>query len=298
VAQALADSLQTIADSPDATGQQRFDYQRAAAQADWISAVTPAFVLDAKLVAYPEVYARPLYLAQNPPPVEDDPSSWATWAGTELTREASDAHWESDYANTATTAELNRDLDHATAAAVLGVSEATADKGFGVANATTDKAYAIALAGTGASPNFGLGNSGPGLSAQHDAGLAANDYGHTIGIEDAKLAFQQLETNSRQGYSSALATAQLTRDTKLATNARDTSITEANYQASADLTFALAEEADWRGETTIDNAVAWAKAMADANFWTAEEAANVAGAQALDSALTTSIDVSRISCLT
>src|SRR5262249_55147556 len=72
------------------------------------------------------------------------------------------------------------------------------------------------------------------------------------------------------------------RDTKLAWWVKSAAITEANYQASADQMFAVAEGADWRGQTTIDNEVARQKAVANAALWTVEEDKTLAATQALD----------------
>jgi tRNA-specific A34 adenosine deaminase len=218
----------------------------------------------------------------NSPPTEDDPSSWPQWTTTELVREASDEFLEAAYATAATSEELSRNLAHAHHARFLAVSQAKAIRQQAVDSATEDKTYSLALLEDDASSDFGLGTLDFGPGKEHDAVLAGITLTHTTVTEDAKLAFQEDETDSRGQYSLNLATAQDERDLNLAANAQLTALTEANYQYGADAAFASAEEADWSHETSIDNTVALAKAQADVALWTAEESATVSAVQSID----------------
>src|SRR5262245_63872878 len=103
-----------------------------------------------------------------------------------------------------------------------------------------------------------------------------------MALEYHKLSCQNSKTNIRKLYSKNLATVQKTRDTNLASAAKYAAVTEAGYQAQADLAFTSGQESDWRTQTLVDNNAALLKAQTDVSLWSAEEAANGSGAQALD----------------
>jgi hypothetical protein len=288
-AELQATQLDSIAASSTATDQQQFDSIAANAKVDWLTALAPAYVTRATALANYHLLFQAYYLLSydGTDPLADYTFAFQT-AQAEANREDANAYAET-YAAAQQFESGSRAASHVVDQALLDVGKAAHDKEYAVNAATVDKAYAVALAGTGASPSFGLGTSGPDLAAQQQADITALGLTRTTEAEDDKLQFELNENGYRAQYSLNLAAAAKKQDNALAPIEANTDQAEAGYQFALDAAYAQAEISQWSQESIFDGDTL-ADALADVAWQTAQETANVAAAQAIDSALTATVD--------
>ena len=295
-----ADQLENLADSLD-TPQANFDALAADVYADWLIDVGPAFIIRATAKAYADgLQAYNLAVAWR---IRNNAREGANYSFTVNTatlsagRAANEASFHMAYGTAAETAENARNSFNLLNKRTLEIAVATAQKTHAISAATAEKQYQLdRLEHYHESESYGSWYGGTwygygwyagDAESWHDreVALADADVARVTSIEDAKLTYQKDEATARKDYSQSLAGMEKTHALGLAAIARDAVVAEAGYQQSVDAVFASSEETYWTAETNATNGHRTGVALAEVNYWGADEAARVTAADSIDSTL-------------